>query len=82
MKQKKSQNCSFTREGASCNGVPQEDYSERQTRTFQIFAKRSHICDFKESVHRFFLQQIYEDRQRLLFDFSHGCLVNSDSLHG
>jgi hypothetical protein len=55
MKQKKSQNCSFTREGASCNGVPQEDYSERQTRTFQIFAKRSHICDFKESVHRFFL---------------------------
>jgi hypothetical protein len=33
--------------------VSQEDYSQRQTLTFQIFAKRSHICDFKESF--FFL---------------------------
>jgi hypothetical protein len=64
----------------SCNEVPQEDFSERQT--FQIFAKRSHICDLKENLHRFFLQQIYEVLQHLLFDFSNNYVVTSDSLHG
>jgi hypothetical protein len=79
---RRCQRCSITSEGASCNGVPQEDYSQRQTPTFQIFSKQSNICDFEESLHRFFLQQIYEVLQHLLLDHSSISFITSDSLHG